>query len=173
MMAMLLVLSLWPGKAPHAVGDSKWRQADRHRLPGPEGHKANGTAVVICPGGGYGFLADDHEGKQVAEFLNKLGVTAFVLQVPHRHEGPPRPAAAGPARRRPARHPHRPAQGRRSTASTRPASASWASPPAATSPAPRARTSTTGRPTATTHRQAELPAGLRRPGYPVISIDPA
>jgi acetyl esterase/lipase len=36
--------------------------------------------VVVCPGGGYGVLASDHEGKQVAEWLNSLGVSAFVLQ---------------------------------------------------------------------------------------------
>src|SRR5205085_5120208 len=46
----------------------------------PPADKANGCAVVICPGGGYGFLAVDHEGKQVAEWLNSLGVTAFMLK---------------------------------------------------------------------------------------------
>ncbi len=47
-------------------------------LPTPE--TATGSAVVVCPGGGYGMLADDHEGKQVAEWLNSLGVAAFVLK---------------------------------------------------------------------------------------------
>lgn len=42
--------------------------------------QATGAAVVICPGGGYGFLAMDHEGKQAAEFLNTLGISAFVLK---------------------------------------------------------------------------------------------
>src|SRR5262249_6605285 len=42
--------------------------------------KANGTAVVICPGGGYRFLAVDHEGRQIAEWLNSRGVTAFMLK---------------------------------------------------------------------------------------------
>src|SRR5207245_10736202 len=46
----------------------------------PEPGKANGTAVVICPGGGYGALAVDHEGRQVAEWLNSLGVSAFMLK---------------------------------------------------------------------------------------------
>ena len=41
---------------------------------------ATGAAVVVCPGGGYGVLASDHEGRQVAEWLNSLGVSAFVLQ---------------------------------------------------------------------------------------------
>ncbi|MGC8640725.1 MAG: alpha/beta hydrolase, partial [Isosphaeraceae bacterium] len=36
--------------------------------------------VVVCPGGGYGMLAVDHEGKQVAQWLNSLGVAAFVLK---------------------------------------------------------------------------------------------
>jgi acetyl esterase/lipase len=38
------------------------------------------TGVVICPGGGYVRLAMDHEGRQVAEFFNGLGIPAFVLQ---------------------------------------------------------------------------------------------
>jgi acetyl esterase/lipase len=42
--------------------------------------KANGTAVVICPGGGYGHLAADYEGTDVAEWFNSLGVSAFVLK---------------------------------------------------------------------------------------------
>ncbi len=42
--------------------------------------KANGTAVIICPGGGYGILAIDHEGYNVAKRFNEIGVTAFVLK---------------------------------------------------------------------------------------------
>ncbi|HNT43913.1 MAG TPA: acetate uptake transporter, partial [Syntrophorhabdaceae bacterium] len=38
---------------------------------------ATGTCVVICPGGGYGALAFDHEGHQVARWFNTFGVTAF------------------------------------------------------------------------------------------------
>src|SRR4029078_818685 len=41
---------------------------------------ANGTAVIVLPGGGYGNLAMDHEGKQIAEWLNSQGITAFVLK---------------------------------------------------------------------------------------------
>lgn len=40
----------------------------------------NGTAIIICPGGGYGILAFDKEGTRVAEVMNKWGVTAFVLK---------------------------------------------------------------------------------------------
>ena len=46
----------------------------------PSADKANGTSVVICPGGGHYILAWDLEGTEVAEWLNELGVTAFVLK---------------------------------------------------------------------------------------------
>jgi len=42
--------------------------------------KRTGAAVVICPGGGYAVLAAGHEGTDVAEALNKVGVTAFVVR---------------------------------------------------------------------------------------------
>lgn len=42
--------------------------------------KSNKTAVVICPGGGYMHLAYDKEGTKIAEWLNTLGITAFVLK---------------------------------------------------------------------------------------------
>src|SRR5438067_3195244 len=73
------VIPLWEGKAPHAVSESKWDKPTLTAYLVPK-DQTNGAAVVICPGGGYGFLADDHEGKQVAAFFNKLGVHAFVLQ---------------------------------------------------------------------------------------------
>lgn len=70
---------LWKDGAPGAVGAE---DADRPTLgiylPAPE--KAVGTGVVVCPGGGYRGLAMDHEGKQIAEWLNGLGVAAFVLK---------------------------------------------------------------------------------------------
>lgn len=46
----------------------------------PEKGKATGTAVVICPGGGYSGLAIEHEGRMVAKKFNEIGVTAFVLK---------------------------------------------------------------------------------------------
>jgi acetyl esterase/lipase len=42
--------------------------------------KANGTAVIICPGGGYIGLSMDNEGWSIAKAFNKIGVTAFVLK---------------------------------------------------------------------------------------------
>jgi acetyl esterase/lipase len=46
----------------------------------PPADKANGAAVVICPGGGYQWLAVDHEGKQIGDWLTAHGVTAFMLK---------------------------------------------------------------------------------------------
>ncbi|MDH7569311.1 MAG: alpha/beta hydrolase [Armatimonadota bacterium] len=70
---------LWPEGAPGATGSEP---ADRPSitpwLPPPE--RATGAAVIVCPGGGYGHLALDHEGRQVAQWLNARGVAAFVLR---------------------------------------------------------------------------------------------
>src|SRR5262245_43137108 len=70
---------LWPKGAPGAVGTEA---ADKPTLAVylPPAEKATGAAVVVCPGGGYVFLADNHEGKQVADWLNARGVAAFVLR---------------------------------------------------------------------------------------------
>ncbi|OUU89019.1 MAG: hypothetical protein CBC36_04130 [Verrucomicrobiaceae bacterium TMED76] len=48
--------------------------------------KANGTGVIICPGGGYNILAWTHEGTEIAEWFNSIGVSAFILKyrVPRR-----------------------------------------------------------------------------------------
>jgi len=82
---------LWPDGAPGAVGNE---DADKPSLTIwlPPADKANGAAVVICPGGGYGGLAVGHEGKDVAAWLNSLGVAGFMLQYRHapryRHPAP-------------------------------------------------------------------------------------
>jgi acetyl esterase/lipase len=46
----------------------------------PPAGKSNGTAVIICPGGGYVHLAFTHEGTDVARMLNGMGITAFLLK---------------------------------------------------------------------------------------------
>jgi acetyl esterase/lipase len=46
----------------------------------PAKEKATGTAVIICPGGGYGILAIDNDGFNVAKKFNDIGVAAFVLK---------------------------------------------------------------------------------------------
>ena len=69
---------LWPEGAPGAVGHEP---ADTPTLTPyfPPKEKATGAAIIVCPGGGYSHLAD-HEGAPVAEWLNTLGITAFVLK---------------------------------------------------------------------------------------------
>lgn len=70
---------LWNQGAPGALGD---KPEDKpclfiYRAPA---EFVNGAAVIICPGGGYVGLAMDHEGKQIAQWFNRHGVTAFVLR---------------------------------------------------------------------------------------------
>ncbi len=70
---------LWPAGAPGAIGDEP---ADKPNITVclPSKDKANGTAVLICPGGGYQGLAVDHEGKQIARWLNSNGVAGVILR---------------------------------------------------------------------------------------------
>jgi acetyl esterase/lipase len=77
--ASVRVELLWPAGAPGAVGAE---ELDRPTLSIylPAAEKASGSAVVICPGGSYRNLAMDHEGKQVAEWMNAQGIAAFVLK---------------------------------------------------------------------------------------------
>lgn len=70
-------MPLWEGPAPGAMGtDAK----DIPTLTPWLAKNPNGLAVVVCPGGGYGALAVDHEGKQIAQWLNSQGISAFVLR---------------------------------------------------------------------------------------------
>jgi acetyl esterase/lipase len=73
------VIPLWTGAAPGALG------SDDTDIPAitvflPRTVAANTPAVVVCPGGSYRALASNHEGRQVASYLNSLGVAAFVLR---------------------------------------------------------------------------------------------
>ncbi len=70
---------LWPNGAPGAVGSEDRDKPNLTFYPAPE-KSAVKTGTIVCPGGGYGFLAKDHEGDQIARWLNSLGVSAFVLQ---------------------------------------------------------------------------------------------
>jgi acetyl esterase/lipase len=79
-------LPLWPDGAPGARGtaDSDIPKITVY-LPGG---RNTGTGVLIFPGGSYAFLAMDHEGRQIADLLNNLGVAAFVVQyrvTPYHH----------------------------------------------------------------------------------------
>jgi acetyl esterase/lipase len=97
-----LVLNVWPGTPPGETkplppeGDTT--KNDGRMVAGrrvirignvstpqlavyqPAKDKANGAAVVICPGGGFNILAYDLEGTEVAAWLNSIGVTAVVLK---------------------------------------------------------------------------------------------
>jgi acetyl esterase/lipase len=82
---------IWPadhpansGVEPAAVGSKEWMERI-DRGPSitpfiPDAGQQTGAAVVICPGGGYGHLAMDHEGLQVARWMRDRGIAAFVLR---------------------------------------------------------------------------------------------
>ena len=79
-------LFIWPGQPPYAA---EGYEADRPTLRAylAEGAK---SAIIVCPGGGYGHLAD-HEGEPVAKWLNEAGISAFVLKYrisPHKEPAP-------------------------------------------------------------------------------------
>jgi acetyl esterase/lipase len=77
------IIPLWSGQAPGAQGKDEpdiptitvypTRTAPRPGAPGL-------TAVIVCPGGSYVHLAMNHEGRQVANYLNSLGIFAVVLK---------------------------------------------------------------------------------------------
>jgi acetyl esterase/lipase len=89
---------LWPRGAPGAKG-AKPEDKPTLTIHLPDRRQANGTAVVICPGGGYGFLAVGHEGRDIARWLNELGVAGFILQYRHRARGYGHPAPLQDAQR--------------------------------------------------------------------------
>ena len=71
---------LWNKDVPGALGTAE-KDVPTLTVYLPEEGKATGAAMVICPGGGYGGLAQ-HEGKDYAEWLATNGVAGFVLKVP-------------------------------------------------------------------------------------------
>lgn len=100
-------MNLWPKEVPGetgSIGEEKATKLSDGKTVGltnvsvptitvyrPAPDKANGLGVVVCPGGGYNMLAWDHEGEQVASWLNSIGATAVLLKyrVPRR-EGTPK-----------------------------------------------------------------------------------
>ena len=90
-----VVIPLYKGKAP---GSENWgyKESEKVSTSGskviynvsdptltlflPEKSVANGTAIVVCPGGGFHFLAIEKEGYNVAKWLNEKGITVFVLK---------------------------------------------------------------------------------------------
>lgn len=90
------IITLWQNGIPNAIANSDYKEIEVVKegqltntsmvtIPTlslflPDKDKRNGTAVVICPGGGYSHLAMDKEGFKAAKWLNTLGITAFVLK---------------------------------------------------------------------------------------------
>jgi acetyl esterase/lipase len=74
-----ITIPLWDGKAPGALGTS---DEDRPTLTwyAPDSDHKLHTAIIVIPGGSYGYLATNHEGRQIANWLNGIGITAFVLR---------------------------------------------------------------------------------------------
>jgi acetyl esterase/lipase len=71
-------IRLWENAAPGALGKG---DADIPTLTWYAPAKATGDAgIIVAPGGGYRNLASNHEGRQIANFLNAAGLTAFVLK---------------------------------------------------------------------------------------------
>ena len=90
-------IRLWEGDAPGALGKAE------HDVPTltpflPAEGKGTGTAIVVCPGGGYGGLAG-HEGDGYAKYLAENGVAAFVLKYRLGSKGYRHPVMLGDAQR--------------------------------------------------------------------------
>ncbi len=78
----MLKIELWPEQM--IVSESQLQATISYHAPTTT---PTGSAVVVCPGGGYTMLAD-HEAFPVAEWLNGLGIAAFILRyrlAPNRH----------------------------------------------------------------------------------------
>ena len=186
-----LVVELWPGNVPDEtdnIGPEKSLMSpklDRKQVEvteptrmvtnvsrptitiyRPAKDKDTGTAVLICPGGGYWNLYWQLEGEEVASWLNSLGVTGIILKyrVPRRSDD---------TKGEPARRPLQDAQ--RAVSLVRSKAAQWGINPQqigmvgfsagghlaiATATSFEKRTYEAGR----RHRQDQLPAGLRHPG---------
>jgi acetyl esterase/lipase len=69
---------LWETGAPGALGQADTDKPTITAYRAPRG--SSGTAIIVAPGGGYGALAIEHEGRQWAYWYNAMGITAFVLK---------------------------------------------------------------------------------------------
>jgi acetyl esterase/lipase len=68
-------IQLWTNGAPGTTAEDDQPTIAYYPPVNP-----NGTAIVVMPGGGYCLVSVNHEGRQVADWLNALGITAFVLK---------------------------------------------------------------------------------------------
>lgn len=70
----------WIGRAPEPERLALGMAADAAYATVYRPRRANGSAVVICPGGGYGALVLEYEGRRVARWLNRNGIVGLVLE---------------------------------------------------------------------------------------------
>ncbi|MGV7206387.1 alpha/beta hydrolase [Oxalobacteraceae bacterium A2-2] len=93
-------IPLWPEGVPGArdIGPEKsgggyWANVSQPSITviGPAVDRPNGTAVIICPGGGYVRESAEREGIQYATWLSTLGITSFVLKYRMQEYGHPAP----------------------------------------------------------------------------------
>lgn len=98
------LIPIWPGLAPGETTSNRGEQLPRmpnenppatriHRITTPTltyfpAAQPTGSAVVICPGGGFARVVVDKEGTEIAEWLNELGISAFVLRYRTKSEQP-------------------------------------------------------------------------------------
>ena len=94
--AQPLILNVWKGKVPGSIESPRFKEDTVREENGkiriskvinptitiyfPEKRKANGTAVIICPGGGYSRLSMDNEGSDIVGWLNQNGITCILLK---------------------------------------------------------------------------------------------
>lgn len=90
------IIKLWPNGVPGSIRNESYAEIEQLVDGSPSRYnkvsdptltvflpaagKATGTAVLICPGGGYGTLAFDHEGYQIARWLNENGIAGIILK---------------------------------------------------------------------------------------------
>jgi len=101
-----LTLNVWPGQAPGETGQRGPEKVKLYPPPRvkkevtnvsiptlevfrPAKDKDTGTAIIICPGGGFTVLMMDYEGEDCAVWLSRIGITGIVLK----YRIPPRPDA--------------------------------------------------------------------------------
>jgi hypothetical protein len=73
------VMHLWSGAAPGALGNEE-QDTPSMTVYLPWNTPVGMTAVIVLPGGAYRNQAMNHEGRQVANYLNAAGVAAFLLK---------------------------------------------------------------------------------------------
>ncbi len=77
---------LWEGDAPNAIGKED-KDVPTVIVYLPENAKQPSPVLVICPGGGYGNLAMDHEGHQIAKWANSMGMAGVIVSYRHKGRG--------------------------------------------------------------------------------------